>query len=339
MIINHNINNLSGGVSNQPSEARFDTQVDEMINFEPYVTGEIRKRNPLEPINTIHDHDDNMAIHSYNRGDGLEKYGMTLCDHGLKVYDTSGNEKVVNTVGTINPLTQWAGSDWKKDISFLTVGDTTWILNKNAIVTSSADLTPEYTNSNRQAFYWANRSFDNGQNVGYTYEITLNGTKFSTNKTTTLTAISTLASAISAAGYTVKYSSSVMRITKATDFTFESGDSWGNQASRGWRTSISKISDLPSDMSGFTTDEVGIVEITGTDRNEFTSYYLRWDTVDNLWAETVASGIEYKLNAETLPAKIVRISDGTFELGFNYDLSTEGFGMTLILCHLLLEQI
>ena len=38
MIINHNLNNLSGGVSKQPDEARFDNQVEEMINFIPTVS-------------------------------------------------------------------------------------------------------------------------------------------------------------------------------------------------------------------------------------------------------------------------------------------------------------
>ncbi len=440
-LINHNISNLIGGVSRQPSEARFDNQVEEMINFEPYITGSIRKRNPLESVATISTHQTNMAIHSYDRGDGLEKYGMILDDNGLRVYDVLGNQKTVNVIGS-NPLTKWSGSDWTKDASFLTVGDTTWVLNKNQVVSMTDSLSPKLRIRDR-AFYWIKRSFDDGQGSGYDYTITLNGVTFSINSISSDTAAISLsdlinqqyatldndaslfpdyirATAIGSIVYIyiasiyaptfrnnlvvypltgtgdtyVRVQDSITGIVSGVDvldyetsfkiiggdyklycsiggvvgyydltlqemslemivyyynsaskaknnvspvslavmlyqtigdeeLIFNSSDSWGEQASIGWKDSVAKIGDLPSSMDGFKTTNVGIVEITGTDRNEFTSYYLKWE--DDRWAETMLGGLEDTLDATTLPAKLVRVSDGSFTFGFNEDFDDEGF--------------
>jgi hypothetical protein len=328
MLINHNINNLSGGVSQQPEESRFDNQVEIMENCQVTVAQGLRRRNPLNFVNTTAlNHQDNMITHAYDRGDGLEKYGMILDDNGLRVFDEMGNPKVVNAVGSL-PTSSWSNVNWKKDIEFLTVGDTTWILNKKEVTAITSDLTTTYTDKNKFAFYWAKRSFDNGKSgadqEGYDYEVVLNGTKFTTNKTTTLEVISDLKTKIEAAGYTVKSSSSVMRISRSTNFTFASGDSWGNQASVGWRDSVAKIADLPSDMDGFTETDVGVISITGTDRDDFTSYYLKY--IDDAWKEAVKSGIEYKIDPNTMPAKVVRQSNGSFSFGFNIiNASHEGF--------------
>lgn len=322
-LVNHNLNNLAGGVSRQPEEARFDNQVEDMVNFEPYVTGSIRKRNPLEPIAVVDTHEVNTVVHSYDRGDGLEKYIIKLNDNGLKVYDTNGMSKTINLIGSINPLTKWGSLNWEKDVSFLTVGDTTWILNKKQTVEMLPDLSPEISSTTNMAFFWIKRSFDDGQGKGYTYTITLAGTAYSINSTSTTTAASSLASTLISAGYTVKVEGSVMKISRATPFTFSYGDSWGDQATKGWVNSVAKITELPSDMEGFTSADVGIIEVTGTDRNEFTSYYLKWE--GDRWAETMASGLKYKFDSTTLPAKLVRVSDGSFTFGFNDNHEDEGF--------------
>ena len=319
MLINHNINNLSGGVSQQPPENRFDNQVEEMINCQVTVAQGLRKRNPLELVNTTTlNHQDDMKTHSYDRGDGQEKYGIIIDDNGLRVFTETGVEKTVTTVGT-NPMSLWSGTAWAKNIEFLTVGDTTWILNKEVTTAIKSNLTAGGIDSNKVAFYWAKRSFDNGKSgadqEGYDYEVVLDGVTYTTNKTTTLEVITDLETQISAAGYTVKSSSSIMRISRATNFTFESGDSWGNQASIGWRSSIAKIADLPASMSGFTEADIGVISITGTDRDDFTNYYLKYE--DEVWKETTAVGIKYEIDATTMPAKLVRQADGTFAFGFN----------------------
>lgn len=318
MMINHNLNNLSGGVSKQPDEARFDNQVEEMVNFIPTISNGLVKRNALrklfKPTAAL---TNDMPVHFYDRGDGMEKYGMFIQGNQLKVFDTDGSEKVVNIYPeTGNPINDWFlefGSLKKKEVGFLTVGDTTWILNKKKVTAMTLDTTTR--NSGNYAFYWASRAFDNGQGGGYTYAVTVDGVSYSKNATTTSGAISGLASQLTNAGYTVKSVNSIMRISRETPFTFASGDSWGNQASIGWINSVAKISDLPNEIKGFTEAEVGIIAITGTDRDSFNNYYLKWNEVS--WVETAKWGILNTIDYKTMPCKLVRNSDGTFTIGYN----------------------
>ncbi len=364
MLFNHNINNLSGGVSQQSEEARYDTQVEEMINFVPTVAQGLRRRNPIEYRNALAiTYQDNMAIHSYSRGDGVETYGMILDNNGLKVFDVSNDMTniPVTDFGTAGNtvIEQWAGTDWENDIQFLTVGDTTWILNTSIVTATTGDLTPTDDTSN-SAFYWIKKSYDDGSGHGYAYQIVLNNVKFNavypdttvydawgvdvpTRKANwgfsfdaanvgltfndsllAATALARYIDVYATTNYTARAEGSIVYITRTAPFTFESGDSWGNQASTGWTDSLAKIADLPASMDGFTNAEVGTIAITGTDKDTFTNYYLEWDT--DHWKETVKEGIEYKINHMTMPAKLVRQSDTSFALGWNIENpSYDGF--------------
>lgn len=437
MLINHNINNMAGGVSQQPVESRYDNQVEKMENFMITTANGLRRRNPVENVgSTSNNHANNMARHSYDRGDGLEKYGMTLTDNGLEVFDKDGNAKTVNEVnvsGTGLPLTEWAGSNWKKDIRFLTVGDTTFLLNKNVTVATTGELSPSI-NPRANAFYWLKRSFNDGAGGGYSYSVVINGTTYTASGTDTETVCKNISDQINnqyasdptilpdyirsvaigsvmqvyvaeihAPGFRTKtgftdatlvtpktstnnfvrvrdengtvlglsvldfetsfklilgeyelycdiggvidyynlvneapttfgtpyYSNSSqaksntspdyvymsLSLTNGTeDFTFSWSDSWGDQASYGWKGTTAKISDLPASLSGYSRKAVGTIAITGTDRDSFNNYYLVWDS--DHWSESIAEGLENKLLAKTLPAKLVRESNGTFTLSF-----------------------
>jgi len=326
-VVNHNINNLSGGISRQPDEARFDNQVEDMVNFVPTVSNGLKRRNRLELINSdTVTFTNNMPVHSYDRGDGLEKYNMIIVDNELRIYDINGNKKTVNSSGT-NPLIEWQNDGnpivEHSDCKFLTVGDTTWLLNRNITAKVVDEKTPVGTIY--KAFYWIKRSFNDGQNGGYTYYVSINGNTYSstgTNSYSSAVAMSNTLNGIS--GITAKNIGSIVYITSEESFTFGSSDSWGDQASIGWTNSVAKISDLPAKMLGFTEEEVGTIAITGTDKDSFTSYYLKWN--GEYWSETAQEGIYYQLSKQSLPAKIVRQSDGTFVIGFvHYDETVDGF--------------
>jgi len=338
-LLNHNIKNFFGGVSQQSDENRFDNQMESMDNFMITVAQGLRRRNPLQLVASAGTVVTDMATHSYDRGDGQEKYNMILDANGLRVYDADGVAKTVNEIlyGALNDTPvqgMWTVANYKKDIEFLTVGDTTWILNKNEVVTyteADASLSGDIP----KAFYWVKKSFDNGSGVGYTYEVWLDGIKYSANSTDTIAAATSLETAINAsANFTATRVGSIIRIveTANAEFTFESGDSWGNQASTGWyswygvESGVQKISDLPSEMNGFTKAQVGVIPITGTDKDSFTNYYLEWDT--DHWKEAYKFGYNAVFDYESLIAKAVRQSDGTFTLGFNTTVnkgSYEGF--------------
>jgi len=373
MLSNHSIKNLQGGVSQQPPESRYDNQVDSMDNCLITVAQGLRRRNPVEALETLNvNHKSNMALHSYNRGDGINQYGITMCEDGLKVYDPllagqAGFSKTVNIIGGTDVVTSWLGTDWKKDIQFVTVGDTTWILNKSKIVETSIvpqSLVPH-------AFFWINKTYSDGSSTGGTshghaYEVTIDGIKFRAvypsdaewlsvgytdlarasywgfsyrpvsgyedlnesdveglTFSDSLLACKALAHYINdywhywlGSPYEARAEGSVLYMKREDNsaFTFESGDSWGNQASRGWTDTVSKLADLPSAMEGFTTEEVGTIAIAGTDTDTFTNYYLGWE--DGRLKEVYGEGTEVTINKATMPAKLVQVDDDTFEIGF-----------------------
>lgn len=73
----------------------------------------------------------------------------------------------------------------------------------------------------------------------------------------------------------------VQSYTNDHDFTFDSWDSWGNQASDGWKGSVNAITDLPKDFPWVNT----YIEITGDNRDNFTNYYVKWN--GTTWEETL----------------------------------------------------
>jgi hypothetical protein len=182
-----------------------------------------------------------------------------------------------------------------------------------------------------KAFYWIKKSFDDGSGHGYSYQVVLNDIKYNAvdgsglTFNNTIAAAENLASLINGvAGFNARAEGSILLIESDDYFTFESGDSWGNQASVGWQKSLAKMQDLPASMDGFSDAEVGTISITGTDSDTFTNYYLKWNT--DHWTETRADDAGVALNYLTMPAKIVRQSDGTFALGWNIEnLSYDGF--------------
>lgn len=427
MLVNRNINTMNGGVSQQPEELRFDNQVESMENFMVTVSQGLRRRNPLELLSTFNGtFSDNIKTHSYDRGDDKEKYAMFLDDNGIHIFDEEGNEKTVVVVDD-NPLVDWIGTNWRRDVEFLTVGDTTWLLNKSIKVEMKEDKTETLFNRNN-AFYWLKRSFNDGQDKGYTYYLTINGITFSDNSIDTDSSSKSLSDKLNQRYTTVDndpsifpdyiravnfgsivhvyvaeiyapdfrvhtgttnrfvrvedsdgnivgldvenyetsfnlinnnfklyceidgvsdfynlkdetpteftvyyYSNSTQAVSDSSpdlstmnlystdgteDFTFEFSDSWGDQASFGWKDSVSKISDLPASMKGFSENDVGTIAITGTDRDNFNNYYLKWKNGE-YWGETTKEGIEYIIDYKTLPAKIVRQANGTFAFGYN----------------------
>lgn len=315
MLVNYNLNNLSGGISQQQPELRFDNQVEDMINFTITNNEGVVRRNPTTSV--IENLTDNILnttpIHAYTDGSG-NGYGMFIVNDitwNLKVFDTDGNEKTVTGNNVLRTYFGTNNSNYEaSSVQFLTVADTTWILCKNKVVSMNIATNTSY-NKNK-AFYWVKRSFDNGQGGGYTYEVKLNGTSYTGTGTSTITAATGLESAILAGGYQVKRVGSILRIQKSDSaaFTFECGDSWGNQASFGWENEVPKITDLPADMRGFTTAEVGITAVTGSTKNEFTNYYVLWN--EEAWKESGMEGLQTSINNTTMPVKLVRQSDDSF---------------------------
>ena len=65
-------------------------------------------------------------------------------------------------------------------------------------------------------------------------------------------------------------------------------------------------------LSGLTPANGDVWEIVGDPNNAFDNYYVKWDSANSVWVESTPVGISYKLDATTMPHKLVRNGDGTW---------------------------
>jgi len=312
MEVNQTIPSLVNGVSQQAPELRHDTTVDEMLNCRLSFTEGTRRRNPLVETakdNTIADY---PFIHTYERGDGTEAYIITITDGAWKAYDMNG---VLQESGNNNYLSIPAGVKASDSFSAVTVGDTTFIVNKTKTVAESSAYTHGTTNTDihrSHAYYWVKRTYisyggtDNGTKNTYSYTIngTTNSNKDTENGAKSDLIASTLAGQIGA-------SSSGSIIYKNTSGTWNTSDSWGNQASEGWQGVLKKLQDLPNTMGSYYGLQT-LVNVTGDEKNKFEGFWAWIKNQGEAWIETVAPGISKGFLNSTMPHILERTSMGHF---------------------------
>lgn len=150
LLVNHSYNSLAQGVSEQATEARHESQVEELENCIPHISRGIIRRNPINFITELVDKDsipvvpENYYIYSYDRGTVGEQYVFLLGHRKWYVYNVDGT-----LVGSYNDTTNAAtnldyldtgGKHPKETFSLVTVGDHTWISN-NTIATGMSTQT------------------------------------------------------------------------------------------------------------------------------------------------------------------------------------------------------
>lgn len=131
-LISRTINQLFGGVSQQPPQLRADGQCEVMDNCWPDAAVGLAKRPPSvygAKLNSTSD--SNTAVHFINR-DLSERYTVLVRDGEIKVYDLdTGAEKTVTYSDGTSYLQSASPKD---DFSFLTVADTTFVVNRTVPV-------------------------------------------------------------------------------------------------------------------------------------------------------------------------------------------------------------
>lgn len=284
------------GVSQQNPELVLDNQCREMTNCVPDLVVGLTKRPPVKfqmsrDFVTYPEMNAAKVFHTYDRGEDEEEYiFMETFDVAdpIQVYSKDGTKMTVvyNTAAVKTYLT--AGL-----LKGLTVQDRTWLFAKNATVgLDYSATTPLDANYDRTAFYWLKRGSGDRFNP-FNYAVYLNNVIYACNpdkppiggtaaqdpptgfEDTDYAANYMVGLINGVNGFSCSRVGSVLKIwrTDGADFTFSSWDSWGNQASEGWKGSVNKITDLPKDM-GFTDV---FVEIIGEENNNFTSYYVKWN--------------------------------------------------------------
>jgi hypothetical protein len=319
-LITRSIPNLIGGVSQQPEILRLENQATAQENGFSGVVEGLKKRPPTKHIAKISSSTlSNAFIHTINR-DASERYIVVITNGSVVVYTVDGVAKtVVNQTNATNYLTS---TNPRSEFKALTVNDYTYILNtKKTVAMDSSVTSPAKI---EQAVYTVTQGINNTP-----YSVTIDGTTttFTSSNSNTKDIRDGLKSAVgSPSNITLANigDSSFSIVKSSGTLDVSASDGYGNQASQVVKDKVQNFSDLPAQAINNM-----VVEVQGDASNSFDNYYVIFKTSTNIWEETVAPGIETKLDPNTMPHVLIRTADGNFRFtqvdGSSYNISSTSY--------------
>lgn len=308
------IPNLVSGVSQQPAPSRLRTAGEVMDNGFPTVVSGLIKRPPSEyisPLSVVMTLGSTGAVHMIDRS-ATEKY-ILVCGQGdLELYDTSG---VKQTVTFPDGKGYLPTTDMWEKLRFITVADTTFILNTEKVTATSAVTDTRVDPTTRATVFVKNAV----ASVSYAVYIngTLRGSFATSDNTTASTALegtseiaSGLATALTTSGYTVEQNGPVLTINITSGDTISVSDEFGGRAMEIYTDSIQEFENLPP-----YEQEGRLVKVSGNLEEFGASYWVEYN--NGVWTETVGYNAKREFDAATLPHVLVKTGAGTFEFREN----------------------
>lgn len=291
-LVSTSIPNLLNGVSQQPSSLRQLTQGETQVNALSSVIDGLIKRPSTEHVAKILNGSiQNAAIHIVDRGVDNRHIVVaqtTASSASVYVFTLDGTQLTTSLSATA--LQYLYTDNPQSDLKFLTIADTTFILNKARTVAMKTATTPGTLNSTK---YQSFSDLPTNRETHYTGDGSQ--TRFSV-------------------GFQYgKQSDISVRVNSSNaSFTFESGD-----ASR------IRLSSTPASGASiviFERPQTGeYYEVVGDENSSFDNYYVK-SLSGTSYEETVKPGITYQLDETTLPVKLVPNASSNptlFTLGHN----------------------
>jgi hypothetical protein len=332
---NGTIQNFIQGVSQQSQKQRIEGQLELQENCVSSILKGLTRRNGCRYLSETGIHGSGTFYYTYNRGDGKEKYLFILFGGILFVYNLETGEQV--SVDNADYLFSYF-SDIGSIPKFFTVGDTTFVVNtKKTVSMSDAKST---SLSGTYLLYLKKASY------GITYEVfaydpvaeeDIQIATFTTDSVVTIASerqdktlyeetsevLEELASQIEDwfdTAYenlvTVETEKGVIKVTSDSDLRVNVSDTNGNQELFCVHDEIKSYDDLPP----VAPDDFK-VKVLGNDTSDWNDYYVKFvaDSSDSVvstgnWKETLADDIYYNFLLASMPCKIKRLTDGTFEI-------------------------
>lgn len=312
--ISQKINNIIGGVSQQPDTIKLGNQLRVCDNYYPDIATGLTKRPGLKGVSKLANVVDDGTWFTIFRDD-KEKYIVQFSKAGaIKIWNANnGIQQTVNAVAA--EATAYAVHTKADDLQTLQVNDYIFVLNRNKTVAAGAVSSPAQT---PYAYVAINT-------VAYssTYTITLDATSFSyatpTTSTTQLNVadiVNSLVASINGnANWVASGIGNIIYVRRANngDFAIQARGGNTGTAIDAFKGSVISVAQLPKQfINNLKLKVAGSVE-SGAD-----DYWVIFKTSDNTgsgygsWEETIAPSTVIDLNEETMPHVIIREADGTF---------------------------
>ena len=330
--VSQKIDNLIGGVSQQPDSLKLEGTFVTCDNFLPDPSFGLSKRPGIKHISQL-----SGALSTSSRWgkidrDDEEKYlvqiGRTAGASMLKVWDAqSGESQTVNAIGA--GAQAYLAHTNDDELELLTVGDYTLLLNKKVNVTqgglSSPADTPYAIVSINAVGYNSRYEFTLLPSTLYTY----NSTNVTTDRLSIRDVTEGLAAVINAGGIltaTVIGPYLYVRRNDGAQFDATTSGGQGGSAISIAKGKVSSPADLPRQF--INNSRIRILSGEGSDGDD---YWVTFKT-DNgatsgvgVWEETIGPGVNNGFNIDTLPHALIREANNTFtvrRLGLSEALAT-----------------
>ena len=343
-LVSGRIDSLVQGVSQQPPHLRLPGQGAEQVNgWSSPVTG-LTKRRPTQFVGKILNQplsdfymetmavtaDERYLLMIYREGnearlimlrDG-QPVNMDVHGTGLSAFGGT-NPFVVSEQGVLGTAASYLHNTTDLFNSYVLInnGPLGFLLNRNKVTAMDAALSPAQPN---EALL-----FVQGVSYEISYTVTLDGNAlpvYTTPKATdTNNTISTdivareLANRINAvAGFTASRNNSAVKVVKSGNapFTIEVTDERANTLARVYKGSTALFSGLPTEApNGF------LLKIEGNAASAKDDYWVKFVTTGGKaigpgsWQETVAPGVRYRLNQDTMPLVVFRKASDVIFIG------------------------
>jgi hypothetical protein len=309
-LVSTTVSNLISGVSQQPAPQRLRTSGEAMKNAYPSVVAGLQKRPPTEFVGQLSSsmsNADTTAVHVINR-DFTERYIVIGGSGDLEVYDTDGNRL---TVAFPDGKTYLPTTDMWKKLRFVTVADTTFVLNTEKTA-ETREIVDTRADPSTQASVFIKRAV-----ASTTYAVYINGvlaattaTNDNTTASTALEGTSAIAAELKADAISRGYADAtqygpVMSFTCPANATIEVLDQFGGNAMEAFTSRIQSFDKLPpSEAQG------RLVQIKGNLNDTTEDYWVEYE--NGVWVEAVGYDAREELDSTTMPHVLVRNPDGTF---------------------------
>ena len=318
-LISRTIPNLVQGISQQPEILRLNSQATSQVNGFSSVVEGLKKRPPTNYVAKLTGSSlSNAYIHTINR-DSSERYIVVITNGALSVYDITGTAKtVVNQTNAPNYL---SSSDPKADFVCVTVADYTYVLNKTKTAAMAATTSAAKV---EQAVYTVLQGVNSTK-----YSITIDGTTY--NFTSSNTDTEAIRDGVKSACGTISNitlsdvgNSSFSIVKSSGTLTVSASDGYGDDASQVVGDTVQNFSDLPSPA----IDDM-VVEVTGDATNSFDNYFVKYDSSDDVWSETIKPATATTIDKDLMPHVLIRTADGNFRFtqvdGSTYTISATDY--------------
>lgn len=329
-MLNIPIPNLLNGVSQQPANLRFPTQAEVQENAYSSVVDGLGKRPPTEHVGMLISGSAGDAfIHTIDRGDGIEEYIVVVRNGGIKVFGTDGVERTVATPDGVSYLTLGTGYTASSGFRAASIADFTFIVNTSKTVTLSNTTT---TAALYDALVWVKQGqFETKYSI-----LGDNPSEFISDKSGVVHGsggthivdgeefhdVSNADAAHIAAHlkenfttttspWTLERSGYSIYIQKTSDFDISVSDGLGGVGLGLIKGSVQSFSELP-----LVARDGMIVEVEGLPDEDVDNYWIQFTSKnagtigEGTWAETVAPGIKYLYNYNTMPMVLIRLPSG-----------------------------